>query len=59
MFAAVAGYAAFGVRGGFPTGPKSSLLLDLSNLADRNYRGVGWGVDAAGFGITVKWKVRL
>jgi hypothetical protein len=59
LYSAIPGYAVFGLRGGIPVGAKSDLLLDLSNLADRNYRGMGWGVDGAGFGVTVKWKFRL
>lgn len=59
MFTAIPGYAVFGVRCGLPVGSKSDLLVDLSNLTDRGYRGVGWGADAAGFDVTVKWKFRL
>jgi outer membrane receptor protein involved in Fe transport len=59
MFTSIPGYGAFGVRAGVPVGSRSDLMVDVSNLTDRNYRGIGWGVDAAGFGVSVRWKVRL
>lgn len=59
LYPAVPGYAVFGVRGGVPAGRRSDFLIDVSNIGDRNYRGVGWGIDAAGVAVTVKWKVRL
>jgi len=59
MYTAVAGYAVFGVRAGFPTGRRSEVMLDFFNITDRNWRGIGWGVDAEGRGVTVRWKIRL
>lgn len=59
MYTAVAGYAIFGVRAGFPAGSRSEIMLDFYNVADRNWRGMGWGIDADGRGITVRWKIRL
>jgi hypothetical protein len=34
-------------------------MLDVSNALDKNYRGIGWGIDAPGRAITVRWKFRL
>ena len=59
MFTAIPGYALVGIRGGFAMGRRSDLMLDLTNLGDRNYRGVGWGIDGLGRGVTVKWRVRM
>ncbi len=59
MFTAIPGYAVFGVRGGFPVGGKSDVMVDLTNIADRNFRGIGWGIDGLGRGVTVKWRFRL
>jgi outer membrane receptor protein involved in Fe transport len=59
MYTALAGYAVFGIRAGFPTGSRSEVMVDFFNLTDRNWRGMGWGVDADGRGITVRWKIRL
>jgi hemoglobin/transferrin/lactoferrin receptor protein len=59
MYTAIAGYAVFGLRGGFPTGNRSEVMLDFFNITDRNWRGVGWGIDAEGRGVTVRWRIRL
>lgn len=59
LFAAIPGWAALGLRVGVPTGEKSEVMLDVSNALDKNYRGIGWGIDAPGRAITVRWKFRL
>ncbi len=32
-------------------------MLDFSNIGDRNYRGISWGVDAPGRSLTVYYKI--
>lgn len=59
MYTAVAGYAVFGVRAGFPAGRRSEIMLDFYNVTDHNWRGMGWGIDADGRGVTIRWKVRF
>jgi hemoglobin/transferrin/lactoferrin receptor protein len=59
LFTAIPGYGAVGVRAGVPVGARSDLMVDVSNLTDRNYRGIGWGIDAAGRGVSIRWKIRL
>lgn len=59
MFSAIAGYAVFGFRIGAPIDARTDLLVDAYNLGDRNYRGIGWGVDALGRGVTVKLRRRF
>jgi hemoglobin/transferrin/lactoferrin receptor protein len=59
MFTAIPGYVVFGLRGGFPVSERSDLMLDVTNIGDRNYRGIGWGIDGLGRGVTVKWRWRL
>lgn len=54
MFTAIPGYALFGLRLGAPLGSRTDLLADLYNLGDRNYRGIGWGVDGLGRGVVLK-----
>ena len=58
LFSAVHGYLAFGARGGMQFG-KHSILIDLSNLGDKNYRGISWGIDAPGRGIAVRYQGRF
>jgi hemoglobin/transferrin/lactoferrin receptor protein len=59
MFTAIAGYAIFGLRGGLRLGERSDLLLDWSNLFDKNHRGISWGIDGPGRSIAVKYRVRF
>lgn len=59
LFTGIPGYATAGVRGGFAIGARNQVMIDISNLSDRNYRGIGWGVDAAGRGVLLRWKFRL
>ena len=32
---------------------------DLANVADKNYRGIGWGVDGPGRNLTIKLRFRF
>lgn len=59
MFTAIPGYAVLGVRAGFPAGRSSEVMVDFFNLTGKNWRGIGWGVDAGGRGVTLRWMVRL
>lgn len=59
MFMAIPGYAVFGLRIGAPLGERTDLSADLYNLGDRNYRGIGWGIDALGRGVTVQIRHRF
>jgi hemoglobin/transferrin/lactoferrin receptor protein len=58
MFTAVPGYMTVGVRAGLRKAPHE-LVVDVENLSDENYRGISWGVDAPGFGLSVKYLVRF
>ena len=54
MFTSVLGYTTFGVRFGIRFGPHT-FLLDAENLNDANYRGISWGMDAPGRGVSVRY----
>lgn len=55
LFDAVPGYVTFNVRGGFRVATDHELRIDVENITDRNYRGISWGLDAPGFGVTVQY----
>lgn len=59
MFTSIPGYAIFGVRAGLPAGERTDLMIDLSNVTDRNYRGIGWGMDGAGRSVTIHVRHRF
>jgi hemoglobin/transferrin/lactoferrin receptor protein len=54
QFTAIPGYGIFGIRGGIQIAESAELLGDMSNIGDQNYRGIGWGVDGAGRGATIR-----
>ena len=58
LFTAIPGYATFGVRAAFRAG-RHAVTVDAENLNDRNYRGMSWGMDAPGRGVTVKYATRF
>jgi hemoglobin/transferrin/lactoferrin receptor protein len=58
LVTAIPGYAVFGIRFGFRLGPHT-VLVDAENLGDENYRGISWGMDAPGRGISVRYRVRF
>jgi hypothetical protein len=58
LFDQVPGYVTFGVRGAIKLG-RHEILLDLENLTDRNYRGIAWGIDAPGRGVTLQYTAKF
>lgn len=58
LFTEIPGYAVFGARVGWRAG-RHELVLDLENLTDENYRGLSWGMDAPGRGISLRYGVRF
>ncbi len=56
LFTAVPGYATTGIRFGMKSG-RHQLSLHAENLTDKNYRGVSWGVDAPGRGVSARYSV--
>jgi hemoglobin/transferrin/lactoferrin receptor protein len=58
LFPVLPAYQTFGVRSGVRFG-NHELLVDLENLTDENYRGISWGMDAPGRGVSVRYGVRF
>jgi len=58
LFPAIPGYATGGIRAGVRIG-RHTVTIDAENLNDRNYRGVSWGMDAPGRGVTMKYSTRF
>jgi outer membrane receptor protein involved in Fe transport len=59
LFTAVPGYAVFGLRGGVRIGERHELFADFENIGDRNYRGISWGVDAPGRGLSIRYSFKF
>jgi len=57
LFTAIPGFVTLNLRGGFRICEKQDLTVDFENIADRNYRGISWGLDAPGRCITVRYNL--
>lgn len=58
LFPEISGYTALGLRAGLRSG-RHQLSVDAENLTDRNYRGMSWGMDAPGAGVSLRYGVRF
>lgn len=58
LFTAIPGYFTYGARIGFRTGAHQ-LVIDCENIGDKNYRGLSWGMDAPGRGVTARYSVKF
>jgi hemoglobin/transferrin/lactoferrin receptor protein len=56
LWTAVPSYALVGVRFGVRFG-RHAIFLDAENLTDESYRGISWGMDGAGRGVTGRYTV--
>ena len=52
LFSHLPGYGLVGVRGALKFGEGSELFVDFENIFDKSYRGISWGIDGAGRGVT-------
>lgn len=54
LFPSIPGYGLLGLRGGYSISERISVFADFSNLADKSYRGMTWGLDGAGRGVSLQ-----
>nr|MBA2341783.1 TonB-dependent receptor [Pyrinomonadaceae bacterium] len=59
LFTAVPGYGLVGLRGAIRFGESSEVFVDFENIADKNYRGISWGVDGAGRSVTLRYRYKF
>lgn len=52
----LAGYGLVGVRGGYKFDDKSEVFVDFENIFDKSYRGISWGIDGAGRGVSLRYR---
>jgi hemoglobin/transferrin/lactoferrin receptor protein len=55
LFDAVPGYLTVNVRAGLKIGRRHNFIVELENLTDENCRGIAWGLDAPGRGISIAY----
>jgi outer membrane receptor protein involved in Fe transport len=56
LFPYLPGYGLVGVRGAFKFTDSSEVFVDFENIFDKSYRGISWGIDGAGRGVTVRYR---
>ena len=56
LFPYLPGYGLVGVRGSVKFAERSELSVDFENIFDKSYRGISWGVDGAGRGVTLRYR---
>lgn len=54
----VRSFVTVGFRGRLRAG-RHAPIVDAENVSDRNYRGVSWGVDAPGRGVSLRYVTRF
>jgi outer membrane receptor protein involved in Fe transport len=59
LFPYLPGYGLVGLRGAIRFGERSEVFFDFENIADKQYRGISWGVDGAGRGITLRYRYKF
>ncbi|MDQ5846596.1 MAG: TonB-dependent receptor [Acidobacteriota bacterium] len=59
LFTHVPGYGLIGLRGALRLGERSEIFVDFENIADKSYRGISWGVDGAGRGVTLRYRYKF
>ena len=59
LFTAIPGYAVFGIRGGMQITERSSVAVDFSNVFDKNYRGISWGIDGPGCSLSLQYRYQF
>jgi outer membrane receptor protein involved in Fe transport len=58
LWTAVPSYTLVGVRVGLRFGIHT-ITVDGENLSDQSYRGISWGMDGTGRGVSVRYSVKL
>ena len=56
LFPHLSGYGLVGVRTSFKFREGSEVFVDFENIFDKSYRGISWGIDGAGRGVTVRYR---
>lgn len=56
LFRYLPGYGLVGVRGSIKFAERSELFVDFENIFDKSYRGISWGIDGAGRGVTLRYR---
>lgn len=59
LFTEVKAYGLFGIRGSYRFGDRSEIFFDFENIFDQSYRGISWGIDGGGRGVTLRYRYKF
>ena len=59
LFTAVPGYVLVGMRGAVRVSDRSEFLFDFENIGDKQHRGISWGIDGGGRGVTLRYRYKF
>lgn len=59
LYPELPGYGLIGLRGAVRFGENSEIFIDFENIADKFYRGISWGIDGAGRGVTLRYRYKF
>ncbi|MBP6821381.1 MAG: TonB-dependent receptor, partial [Acidobacteria bacterium] len=59
LYTYIPGFLTGGIRGGFRVGENHEVILDFSNINDKNYRGISSGTDAPGRGFGFRYNYKF
>jgi outer membrane receptor protein involved in Fe transport len=59
LFTEVKSYGLLGVLGSYRFGDHSEIFIDFENILDNSYRGISWGIDGGGRGVTVRYRYKF
>jgi outer membrane receptor protein involved in Fe transport len=59
LFTRVENYTLFGLRGAYRFTERSEIFVDFENIFDASYRGISWGIDGGGRGVTVRYRYKF
>ncbi|HKR61309.1 MAG TPA: TonB-dependent receptor [Pyrinomonadaceae bacterium] len=59
LYTSLASYGLIGVRGAFQIDDHSEVFVDFENIGDKTYRGISWGIDGGGRGVTVRYRYKF
>jgi hemoglobin/transferrin/lactoferrin receptor protein len=59
LFAYIPGYGLINLRGGFRVNEQQRISIDFENIADKDHRMPGWGIDGPGRSLSIRYQYRF
>jgi hemoglobin/transferrin/lactoferrin receptor protein len=59
LFRSLPGYGLVGLRGAYRFNERHEVFVDFENIGDKSYRGISWGIDGGGRGVTMRYRYKF